>query len=240
MNRLKAAGLAAAGALFLAVGVWMLADGETVTGVGTVAFGLMLLVVAPTAREPPLPDEPLRVSTVTRAGRSFHGLVITMSRRRLLLILAGGAAFTVVGVTLILDGALLPGILCTAFFGLLTVVGVITGRGGSGALVFTPDELAVLTGGGASVRWDGVSAVVRYDIRGAPILEVDGDVEHHSALGRMLAQLTRRPGMAIALHAVGVDSGWLEELVRSCVEDPDRRARVATGDVPPFAEDASG
>ena len=231
MSTAKAVALTLGGLVFLAGGVLMLLDGETVTGIGVAAFGAMAVLVGPTMRPPRRPEEPLEVGSRSRRDRTWHGLVIPFSSRRAIVGVLAGALFTVTGVAFLLDGAVLLGAAVAGFFGAMTLLGVLNVRRGAGALVLTPEELAhVAPAGGASVRWDAITTIDRYDIRGTPILRVDGDVEHHGGLGELLALLTRRHALEIGLSAVGVHPDRLEELVRRCAEDPAERERVARGD----------
>ena len=204
MATLKFAGFLLFGVLCFGAGVFALMQGD-LGALGMFGFGVVCVAGAFMAREPKAPEEPLVHGSVTSHGRTFTGLIITFSRRRAVLVELIGIGFVATGIWIAIDRSLVTGIVVTALFGAMTLIGLVSLVRGAGRLVLTEDEIAhVAAGGFAAVRWADVEHVTRHDIRGTEFLQLE------------------TPGGAEL-------SGWVEELFVRCVEEPAERRRVATG-----------
>ena len=165
--------------------------------------------------------------------RRFDGLVLRFSRGRAWLALAGALVFVALGVWIMLEEAFLTGLLVVVTFGVFALLGIVNLARGTGRLVLGEETIAHLAAGGAVImRWDDVTDVEEYDIRGTTFLGLHGPAEAHG-MSLLFAGLGTRYGdLAIAPSAVGVDGDWLERTIRRCIEDPAARREVAAGRFP--------
>jgi hypothetical protein len=224
------AALAAGGIVLLALGVWMAVEGDVVLAVGTLAFGVACLAAVPVMRPARRAEEPLVVGEVPLGEQPLRGLVIRFSEQRARFAVAGLAAFTVLGVTLLLDGATLTGILVTATFAVLTLIGLVQVVRGTGRLVLGEESIAHVGRASAVVlAWDAVTDIEQTDVRGTPFLSLYGAAERYGVSQMFGGRFRSYGDLPIPLAATGVDDAWLERVIRGCVEDPALRREVAAG-----------
>ena len=227
---LKFAVLFLLGALALAGAVVLLLDGY---GSAVVMFGFALACFAGAflMRPAEVTGATPRIGSLTANGRALTGLIVTYSRRRLVLLILVGVGFLLVGGWMLVEGAVVVGVLLTAAFAILVATTGIALATGTGALVLTEAELVHASGGGRlSVRWDDIIEIERVRRR-APFIRVRSltGTEVAPRLARAITLVFRRRDLELPLEGFGVDPEWLEELIRRCAEDPRERRRVASG-----------
>jgi hypothetical protein len=214
----------AACAVFVALGIVLIATGERVVGLMSVLFfglgGLALLL-------PLMPRSDGAVRIIDVGGE--RAFLFPYGRARRLVVIVAAIGLTAASVLLLILGNAIIGTIGVVVFGGLTVYAALT-WGRAHGLALTPTRVALRGAGGGELPWEAVAAVGFLEYartRQIGIDATDPALVRRSRLGRLNASLLPVALLVPVDHLATPPEQTLATLV-AYLEEPRRRAAIGT------------